>query len=238
MQEQAFRFDDKRHIYYLGERKLQGVTSVLGIIAKPMLIGWAANMACDYIGEFWAHDKTGSKSEWEKLIAEARKAHTRKKDTASDEGKRIHALIENLVKEAIAINDGKLLMNLTAEPAVQSFCKWAIDNNIKFLESEKRLYSLEWGVGGTADLLFEMNNKKYIGDVKTHKKLWDNVPFIQCAAYAKMLKEMEGVEATGTCVISIPKETQKVEAVFREHIGNDIQSFEAALHLYNAVPLN
>ena len=46
-----FTFDEKTHRYYIGDKQRTGTTTVLGILAKPALIQWAANMAVDYIKE-------------------------------------------------------------------------------------------------------------------------------------------------------------------------------------------
>ena len=43
-----FTFDEKRHRYYLDGKAMTGCTTVLGVIAKPALIQWAADKAAAY----------------------------------------------------------------------------------------------------------------------------------------------------------------------------------------------
>jgi hypothetical protein len=45
----VFEFDEKSHIYKLNGKKLTGVTTILGVINKPALVGWAARMAVEHI---------------------------------------------------------------------------------------------------------------------------------------------------------------------------------------------
>ena len=44
-----FKFNKEEHYYELDGKRLYGVTTVLGVIAKPALIPWAVKMAIDYI---------------------------------------------------------------------------------------------------------------------------------------------------------------------------------------------
>lgn len=229
-----FQFDPKGHVYTLDGKPLTGVTTVLGVIAKPALIQWAADEACKFIDEARQSEKFDVEMLGE-LLKEARLAHRKKKEKAADQGTDTHAQIEEYVKGCIATNDGIPVNSIMAEtPARNSFIQWAVENKVKFLESEKRMYSKEWWLAGTCDLVFEQDGKRYVGDIKTMKKLWDVTPFIQCAAYAKMMVE-QGEKFDGTCIINIPKETNKVETFYRYDLEGDIKAFEAALTLYRTL---
>lgn len=256
-----FTFDEKGHKYELDGKPMMGVTSVLQIIGKPALIGWAAKQTSTWIrlnriieGTAGLEDAVYRVSEADLKIAEG--AHTKKKESAGVSGKDTHALIEDFVKESIRKNDGHpldLAVHWEHKPGVArgvftgkvtlppleliQFRKWAVDNGVKFLASEERMYSKDWWVAGTADLILEMGGKKYIGDVKTQAKLWDNTPHVQCAAYAKMYKEMGKGDIDGTIIIVIPRETSKVETHLRYNLESDIKAFEAALLLYKTIPI-
>ena len=47
--ETGFYFDEEKHRYYLDGKQMTGVTTILGVLAKPALIQWAANMAIDSV---------------------------------------------------------------------------------------------------------------------------------------------------------------------------------------------
>lgn len=256
-----FQFDPKAHVYTLDGKPLSGVTTVLGVIAKPALIQWAADMACDYVRDNRGAlmDVSDIVEPLETLLKEARLAHRKKKEKAGAQGTDTHALIERYVKDCIQLNNGEAFVGYKDSEPIQSFVQWSLDNKIKFIESEKRMYSREWWLAGTCDLVFEQDGKRYVGDVKTMKKLWDVTPFIQCAAYAKMYNDMQktyaieqalnvGIpkesapynhmkdnEIDGTCIINIPKETNEVETHYRYDLEGDTKAFEAALTLYRTL---
>ena len=89
-------FNAKQHAYKLDGKPLTGVTTILSVIAKPALINWSANMAVSYIKANLSKGiKTG---DWDKIFAEAKIAHTKKKEKAGDVGTMAHEWIENYIK--------------------------------------------------------------------------------------------------------------------------------------------
>lgn len=206
---------EKVHAYFAdenGTKAYYGVTSILGVINKPMLIQWAANMACDYIEANASQNPSGAK-EWqvsEAVLKEARVAHRKKKEDAGVKGSDVHAQIEALVKTAIEKDAGLItgaydLVSEVVNPQVQKFVTWAKENNVRFLASEKRVYSQESWYAGTLDLILEMDGKKYIADVKTSSGIYPE-HYLQMAAYQGALEEMgEHEDITGAMVINLPK---------------------------------
>ena len=148
-----FEFDPKAHVYTLdtgdgkGARPMQGVTSVLGIISKPALIGWAAKMAVEYIRE--TAPETIVKAEHgelgvldipcygvtEKILDEAAKAYATKRDKAGAQGTSTHADIEGYVKDCIE-NGGKATFDYREfeengdGTALYAFMTWATENEV------------------------------------------------------------------------------------------------------------
>jgi hypothetical protein len=241
-----FRFDEKGHKYELDGKPMMGVTTVLNsTLAKPALIGWAAKMTAEWIRENckWHVFEDGSSHHdshfavTESDLQEAVKAHTKKKEAAGTSGKDTHALIENYVGGCIEDFMGVPQPTAEDNDSLQAFVQWALSSKVTFLKSEERMYSKEWWTAGTADLILEMDGKRYIGDVKTQAKLWDNTPHVQCAAYAKMYKEMGHGDIDGTIVIVIPRDNPTVETHLRYNLEGDIKAFEAALLLYKTIPI-
>ena len=227
MDNTRFQFKPSTHTYTLDGKRMTGVTTVLGVIAKPMLIGWASKMACEYVKE-----NLKDINDLDEVLALAVNAHTKKKEKAGQAGTDTHAQVEVYVKGCIATNEGNPVNAIKVEtPALNSFIQWAIENKVKFLESEKVMYSEKWFVGGTCDLVFEQDGKRYVGDVKTMKKMWDRVPYFQCAAYMEMLRENDKQKYDGSCIINIPKETNQVETFYSYDHESDLKAFEAALVL-------
>ena len=219
-----FEFNEKNHRYTLDGKPLTGVTTVLGVIAKPALIQWSANMAVDYILE------NGIES-----AEEARKAHCRKRDESAELGTDVHAECEKYVLECIA-NGGEAMLTPHENKQVQHFIDWATKNKVKFLESEKRVYDAELWIAGTFDGLCEIDGKKFIFDIKTSKAIWKEA-FYQMGAYVMMYEKMENEKIDGTFVIRLGKDekfNEEKDVQFRYDLETDKKAFLSALTLYRA----
>ena len=104
--------------------------------------------------------------------------------------------------------------------------------------SEKKIYSKEWFVAGTADFTCIIKDKRYVSDLKTMKKMWDRTPFFQASAYMKMLVEMGEEKYDGTVIVNINKETNELTEYYSYDFEADVKSFEAALCLYRTLDNN
>lgn len=231
-----FTFDPVQHLYTLDGKPLQGVTTVLGVIAKPMLIQWAANMACDYIQT--NADKVDIEAGfnldvWEKLIKEARTAHRKKKEKAGELGTEVHADIEVLIKKAIAHNKGRITTaHLESDKEqVKNFVKWAIENNVEFLASEQRMFSREMWTAGTADIICKIDGKLYVGDVKTSSGIYAE-HFIQASAYAAMLTEIGAYKDFHGVIILNCRKDGGFEHKYNFDLEGNLKCFKSALTLY------
>lgn len=223
--EVGFRYEEKGHSYWLDGKRMSGVTTVLSVISKPKLIQWAADMAVGYIKEKQAHD--------DETLAEARVAHAKKKEAGGDAGTDLHSEVEEYIKHMLADFDGVAQkVNPGFSAGAQKFIDWAVANGIKFLASEKQVYSKEWFCAGTFDFSFEREGQRFIGDLKTMKKMWDRVPFFQTAAYMKMSQEMGEAPYNGSCIVNINKESFELTEHWTFDHESDRLAFEAALTLY------
>ena len=237
----TFRFDEKEHAYFLDDKPLHGVTSILSVIAKPMLIQWSANMAVDYIQNALAEVQNVADKTWEevmkpldldKVFKEARIAHRLKKEKAGELGTGVHKLIETLCNEAIQANGGLLKPDTKSDNAqVQKFIDWALEKNVRFIESEKMVYSRESWYAGTFDLILEIDGKKYIADIKTSSGIYPEA-YLQMAAYQNALAEMgEHEDIQGAAVINLDKKGGFQVGMNYDYEGNRL-AFLGALTLH------
>lgn len=250
----------RKHVYLMGDKYMSGVTTILGTIAKPALIQWASDMAVGWIKEncnaepIMANPTAGFVYEvTTEQLEEARKAHTKKKEDAGQKGTDLHADVEHYIKECIERADGKPLIlrpHLEAKggfavgvysgkidlppTGLVAFVNWANENNIRFLASEKKVYHSDPSMwyAGTFDFSFEKNGKRYIGDLKTMKKMWDRVPFFQTAAYMLAAEHMGEEKYDGSCIVNISKETNELTDHWTYDHEKDKEAFLAALTLY------
>jgi len=230
-----FRFDSKTHTYYYDGAKMTGVTTVLGVIAKPMLIQWAANMAVDYILKYAnmeAVELTGNFIVTPPMAEQARTAHTRQRDARAVAGTSTHNLVECYVKSTIEWNVGVAQPHETDNHQLRQFVEWAVANEVTFLESEKVMYHPDWFVGGTCDLVFLLGGKKYVGDVKTSKAVYYEA-HVQSSTYQEMLKAMGETDFHGTVVIHLP-EDGKLQTYYNFDQETNLSVFLAALTIYRA----
>lgn len=227
-----FVFDEKEHAYFLDGKPLHGTTTVLGVIAKPALIPWAAKMAVDYIIENFDTEMT------EKgicitatLAEEAKHAHSKKKESAGEAGTEAHKEIETIINNAIELGEGIIYSAHSENKQVKKFIDWAIENQVKFLASEQRLYSEEWWTAGTADFICEIKGNLYVGDVKTSSAIYPEHMW-QASAYAKMAEEMGMYENFhGVVIVNVPKKGGLNVKENYDLKGNQ-EAFEACLKIY------
>src|SRR3990167_5458009 len=228
---EKYRFSKEKHLHQLlvdGEWKaLTGITTVLSVIAKPALISWAANMVAWYIEENAPHPVGKDYHVSVPLLEEARKAHTKKKESAGDWGTTVHGWIESYLKD----EKPDPLKEEKQELACGNFIKWIDDNKVKVLESEKHLYSETLWLGGITDLVVEIDGKVWVADIKTGSVIYEEA-FFQMAGYQLMLEEQKLYkDIAGHIVLNFRKDGSFEE---RRCVSNDDNrnAFLAALTLY------
>ena len=231
-----FKFIEKTHTYLMDGKRMTGVTTVLGVISKPMLIDWASKMAVESIETAGVVSMdTLMVTGWQKARNEALKAHTKKKEAAGTKGTNTHALVEAYVKDCISNNDGNARYYKTDDIMLNHFVVWSLENKVQFLESEKKIYSKSRFVAGTVDFTCVIDGKRIVGDLKTMKKVWDRVPFFQTAAYMAFLVEMGEQPYDASVIVNINKDTHELTEFYSYDWESDIKSFDAALTLYRAL---
>jgi hypothetical protein len=234
-----YRFTKENHCHELlvdGDwKKLTGVTTVLSVIAKPALISWAANMAVDYIKEnalpYNGDDFAGMIATNEELLEQARKAHTKKKEEAGKKGTDTHAIIEEIIKDVIKI-DGTIPATLEQDSKqVKHFTNWAIENKVRFLESELGIYSENNFLGGIVDFVCEIDGEVWIGDIKTGNGIYAEA-FWQMGGYELMINELKLYpKIKGYIVLNLRKNGEFEE---KRSISNEenIKAFLSCLNIY------
>ena len=104
-----YEFDEVKHRHTLDGKSLTGCTTILGVIAKPALIPWAANMVANCIKEkadFYHKPDSDINYYYvsEELLEEARTAHSKRKDKAGEWGTKLHAEVERYILNTMAID--------------------------------------------------------------------------------------------------------------------------------------
>ena len=219
-----YRFNKKEHLHeiLIGEKwqSLTGCTTILNVLAKPALISWAANMTAGFLKEKLGEIKQLDEVGWLSMLEEARKSHAKRKTEAGDYGTKTHKSISNLIGLAMKKNKGFIpepIIDLSKldcgiDKSLKNFIDWADKNKVKFLGSEKNIYSEELFIGGIVDMVCEIEGQIWLGDIKTSGSGIYPDHFFQCAGYHIMLESM-GLypKITGYLILNLKESGEMLE---------------------------
>lgn len=231
-------FNDKRHKFTInGKDTFNGkliisVTKVTGVIDKPALKFWAVNLGVDFLLK--NIDKLKADIEGkviQKLIEESKKAHTKFLQKAATSGTLVHEWAEGFIKAKTEKDIPPMPKDIQVHNGVMAFLNWIDEYNVKFLSSERHIYSKKYGYAGIMDAEAIIKGKKCVVDFKTSSAIYPEMRF-QVAAYQAAMEEETGKEYTGNKVLArFDKNTGEFEAhEFGDH-KKDFKAFVAALTL-------
>lgn len=177
-----------------GER-LPGVTTVIGLLDKPALVGWAGKL-CAEAG--WQAAKAGEG------IPGWRDVCYGKRDQAASDGTRAHDLFEQyLLGQDVERTEQD---TDAAWQAFQNAKAWKEGLAIRFevWPHERPLVDAEMGFAGTPDALARQGDEVALADWKTGGVYPEQV--IQMAAYRHLLKVVDGIEVSGVHLVRFHRE--------------------------------
>lgn len=227
-------YDDSKHTYWVNEDIVYGVTSIIGVIDKPALKQWAANKAADYIQERILPGEKYDEVWLVDVFKNARSAFRSYTSTAADFGTLVHSWLEEYLKAGIAKKPLPLLPeNKEMRGAIEGLLDWTRENNVKFISSERKIYSRKYKYAGTLDAEALINGKLTIIDFKTSSGIYPEM-FMQTAAYLRAREEESGVNYPGgLCICRLAK----VEGSFFEvkqvkDVNRYFKAFRGAHEIY------
>lgn len=170
------------HITYKDAKgnKVAGVTTAIGVLAKPALIPWAYKRGKDGLALYESKDKS------------------------ANIGTITHAKILAYYA-GYEIDNSNISPEIwdMSERCMQSFYEWAKSRNVKPILMEKPMVSEKYGFGGTPDLYGEMDGELTLLDFKSGSDIYDDY-FMQLAAYRQLLEE-QGYYPEKIVILNIPK---------------------------------
>lgn len=214
---------------------LKSVTSVLGIINKPALVGWAARESSNYFKtEILKLGRNALVVETlEQIAKDASNAHRRKAGAAADLGSVCHDICEAIIL-------GKEPDTIPAElnEAVRAFKAWRLSTDIEIVATELATGSAEHGYGGRLDAIGWSESRGGFGviDLKTSKSLlYGNEYSFQVGGYALAMMEQYGVEFKWAEIVRLGKAAPFTsEARPVTDMRAAIDGFMAALALFKS----
>ncbi len=205
------------------------VTTILGALAKPALVGWAAreerkkvayiaSQLYAKLGQIAAEPMDPAKF-YEMLVEEAGKPANREiLATAAQVGTEVHKRIEWELKGELGQKRAEQAPLLTSKHAQNSWDRWQEWRKavkLKVLRTEGRIFSTLFSYGGTFDVLAEVTRtaelpggavpvtETVVIDFKTGKSVYAE-SFLQNIGYRMALLE-EGVKTQGGIIVRLPK---------------------------------
>lgn len=149
------------------------VTTILNVLSKPVLVGWASKQAGMYAADNWAFLSGHTKERKVDLISNAHKVYT---ENASEIGNHVHACVEASITGVAPPEPTPAHMRF--------FEAWKLVYRPKFLFCEGTIYNRKEGYAGSFDFLAEMDGQNILVDVKTGKNVYPEVA-LQLAAYSR-----------------------------------------------------
>lgn len=187
--EVLLEFDTARHLYSVDGRTAYGVTNIVGVIGKPQLMYWAVNQACDNLKSNIPVGLPLDEVQISQLLEAAKRAHLQTKDKAADIGTMIHDWCEKWVKASIFGGVPPALpINREMRNAVRGFLSWLREHDVRFTESERKVYSRDYHYAGTLDAEAYVDGQLAIIDFKTSSAIYPEY-FLQTSAYTKAREE-------------------------------------------------
>ena len=196
-----YKFLEDKHIHTLDSKSLNGTTTVLNVISKP-LTWWASARAVEKLG--WVNPKIATTEEclkqaepyletikkmslleYVQLLNRAYKAHNERLKDSAIKGVDLHSEVEKYIKNTI---QGKI------EPfplEIKPFQLWCEKNVKQFLFSELFVYSEVLWVGGIIDFAYiDSYDQIVLSDTKSGGAYFSGVA--QLGGYHIQLEENDG----------------------------------------------
>jgi hypothetical protein len=260
----TLRYDPKGHVYLLvtpnGLEVQEGSSSVGKIIDKSnALVPWGCRMMQNkLLATTPTIDGYVSlpRHEFERLVLEAKTAHKERLDEAGKVGNIAHAYIETYIKAVLAQDQPlveQILANMPIDERAASCSIAALTfmqaHNIRWLSTERKVYSRKYKFAGTLDGLAKVDScsDPLCCPVKFKDRLavldWKSSNslhlehILQTASYEQAYEEETGEIVTDRFIVRLGKEEGDFEVWHRldEDFKPDFDAFLDALRLTRSV---
>lgn len=219
------KFHPGPHRYYVNGKSVSGVTTINGIIDKSTaLMSWKGQRTVDFLLKALKKGKIT-----EELICAASQIDQIEKEEAARVGTAIHAWCEQYIKAKLKIK-GFSIPEMAEEKAIQvavnAFLDWEKEHKVKFVSSERMVYSKKYDYIGTMDIEAYVDGKLCLCDLKSSNGLYNSVR-LQTVAYARADEEERGKKIyAGRWAIRLAK-FDEVEYFEREEKKKEIKRMVA-----------
>lgn len=209
------KFYEKSHQYWVSVdsgktfKRKTGVTSYINVKDKSVPLGiWQQQITADFL---LAKIEAGVKIDID-LALEAVVQSSVQRDEAADIGKEIHAWCEAYIRNQLKQKGFEKVPAIPDFPeavtGVNAFMAWLDAHKVKFITTERPVYSKKHDYIGTMDFEAKIDGEVCCGDFKSSTGLYNSVR-MQTAAYAEADMEERGKRLyAGRWAIRLSKHTE------------------------------
>lgn len=223
---QELAIDQEAHAYTWNGEFVPGVTSILKVIDKPMLMPWAIGVTRDY----WLEAVTAGRTDFKAIHKESWNANKKISKDAANIGKNVHTYAECFFKKQ-ALPE---LLTDQAKLGVEAFHKWLDAHKVEIIASERLVFSKQHYYAGTCDFVAKIDGVMGVGDIKTSSGIYPEMR-LQTAAYQHALQEEKNMKFEVRWIIRFDKKTGEFEAKSFYDFDLDFAGFESALKLHRTL---
>lgn len=205
-----------------------GVTTVLGVLDRPALLGWAYRAGLDAVAELIAERPLTLGDIG--LLRET-PAYLSRRDAAANAGSYAHDLVACALTGETPDDPPEGFGPSEIEQAracADRLLAWLRHERVEIVAAERPLISEIWRVGGTPDLIGRWRGQLTVVDFKTGKRPYDEV-IVQLGAYRAMAAENGFGLADCGLVLSAPIDGERVTAL---RVGGDTLERAAEMFAY------
>ena len=226
-------FNEEKHWFSVNGESVISVTGCTSVIDKSApLIYWAVGLAKDFLlGNIKKLISDNKGDDILQLIEESAKQHRIRKEQAATAGTAVHLWVEQFIKAKTKKDIPELPKDPKVYNGVSAVLKWVDEHNVKFLSSEKHIYSKKYKYAGIMDAEAVIGGKTCVIDFKTSKAIYPEMR-LQVAAYQAASEEESGKEYSGDkWIVKFGKEDGEFEAHQFGEQEEDFKAFVSAMNL-------
>ena len=196
------KFFPESHQYWVNGKRKTGVTTLIGIKDKSRaLMTWKGQRIIDYLLKKL---KTGKIDE--RAIVIASYIDEIEKEEAAAFGSAIHEWAEGYIN--FKLKKSKVMPDMPeikqVQVGVNAFLDWEKEHKVKFLSSERVVYSKKHDFIGKMDIEAKIDGDLCLVDLKSSNGLYNAVN-LQTAAYLRADEEESGREYKGRWAVRLAK---------------------------------
>lgn len=232
-----------------GWRRATGVTTAIGVLDKPALVKWSANVQYDAdVSVAWRLYREGCPAQLTReqftamfaMEAGKEREHQKILKEAADLGTQVHALIEHAVRQILGQQSEEPRVSDEALFVFAGWEAWAKSVDFRPVATEFTIFSCIRGYAGTPDVLAWVDHVLKLVDWKTSGGLYLEHE-IQNVAYRQALVDMGVlVHDVPGLLVRIPKGQDDAQPFETHEVGRDrhpllLRVFEDCLSLYPTI---